>query len=43
MSLPEGFELVTAAPSVEDYLALRAESGLSPKTPEQGEAAIAGT
>lgn len=43
MPVPEGFELVVAPPPLADYLRLRAESGLTPKSPEQGAAAIAGT
>ncbi|WP_165069891.1 GNAT family N-acetyltransferase [Marisediminicola senii] len=43
MTLAPGYRLHTVAPSVEDYCALRLESGLSPKTAEQGEAAIAGS
>ncbi|MGZ0069918.1 GNAT family N-acetyltransferase [Microbacterium sp. Yaish 1] len=41
--LPPGYTLHTTPPSVADYVALRAESGLSPKTPAQAAAAIAGT
>lgn len=33
--LPDGYRLVPTAPSVADYLALRRDSGLSPKTEEQ--------
>lgn len=35
--------LVDGPPSLDDYLALRAASGLSPKTPEQGIAALRGS
>jgi ribosomal protein S18 acetylase RimI-like enzyme len=35
--------LVPGPPTLEDYLALRAESGLSPKTREQGLAGLAGS
>lgn len=43
MPLPAQYALVHGAPSVNAYLRLRAESGLSPKTAEQAVAAIAGT
>lgn len=36
------YHLVMAAPPVEDYLTLRREAGLSPKTREQAEAALPG-
>lgn len=36
------YSIVEAAPSAEDYCRLRAESGLTPKTPEEARAAIAG-
>ncbi|WP_440898950.1 GNAT family N-acetyltransferase [Actinosynnema sp.] len=36
------YELHPTPPSVADYLRLRAESGLSPKTPEQAAAALPG-
>ena len=35
------YDLVRTPPSLEDYLHLRAASGLSPKTPEQGHGAVA--
>ena len=38
-----GYTLVDTTPPVADYVRLRAESGLSPKTQEQGELALAGT
>ena len=41
--LPAGYRLHTDPPTAEDYCALRAESGLSPKTVTQADAAIAGT
>src|SRR6476646_4578524 len=41
--LPEGYRLVDEAPAVEDYLALRARAGLSPKSREQAEAALPGS
>ena len=37
------YELREEAPTVEEYLRLRAESGLSPKRADQAEAALAGT
>ena len=37
------YVLSTIAPSVADYLRLRAESGLTPKTPAQAEAALPGS
>jgi ribosomal protein S18 acetylase RimI-like enzyme len=38
-----GYALVGTAPSVVDYLALRKESGLTPRTAEQARLALAGT
>jgi GNAT superfamily N-acetyltransferase len=38
-----GYQLVMSAPSVSDYLRLRQEAGLSPKTREQAEAALPGS
>ena len=43
MALPDRYELICEAPDVEVYLRLRADAGLSPKTVEQGAAAITGT
>lgn len=43
VSLPPGYELVPGPPSVADYLELRTRSGLSPKTAEQAQAALAGS
>ncbi|WP_217180328.1 GNAT family N-acetyltransferase [Streptomyces sp. AC495_CC817] len=43
MALPDRYDLIAHAPDVDSYVALRAASGLSPKTVEQGTAAIAGT
>ena len=37
------YEFHTDAPTLEDYLALRKESGLTPKRPDQGEPALANT
>ncbi|WP_424937354.1 MULTISPECIES: GNAT family N-acetyltransferase [Bacteria] len=39
----DGYTLVAGPPALADYLRLRCDSGLSPKTEEQGAAAIAGT
>ena len=41
--LPQGYRLVTSAPGVDDYLALRKRAGLSPKTREQAVAALPGS
>lgn len=41
-SLAPGLRLVTGPPALDDYLRLRAESGLTPRTREQGAAAIEG-
>jgi len=38
-----GYRLVPAVPPVADYLRLRAESGLSPKTEQQARAALPGS
>jgi ribosomal protein S18 acetylase RimI-like enzyme len=38
-----GYHLVAAAPPVADYLRLRREAGLSPKTEEQARAALPGS
>lgn len=38
-----GYELVSAPPPVADYLRLRREAGLSPKTEEQATAALPGS
>ncbi|QEV99579.1 GNAT family N-acetyltransferase [Microbacterium caowuchunii] len=43
MALPDRYELICGAPDVDAYLRLRADAGLSPKTAEQGAAAITGT
>jgi ribosomal protein S18 acetylase RimI-like enzyme len=37
------YVLATTTPSIADYLRLRAESGLTPKTPAQAEAALPGS
>jgi GNAT superfamily N-acetyltransferase len=39
----EGYELVPGPPSVEDYRSLRQRAGLSPKRPDQAEAALRGS
>ncbi|HEY7043792.1 MAG TPA: GNAT family N-acetyltransferase [Nocardioidaceae bacterium] len=38
----DGYELVAGPPSVDDYLALREQAGLSPATREQADAAVRG-
>lgn len=43
MTLSSSYEITPRPPSVEDYLRLRRDSGLSPKTAEQATAAIAGS
>ena len=40
---PSGYRLVDGPPDVDAYLALRARSGLSPKTPAQARAALPGS
>jgi GNAT superfamily N-acetyltransferase len=40
--VPDGYTLHTGPPSVDDYLRLRSDSGLSPKTRAQADAGIAG-
>ena len=40
---PGGYRLVEGPPDVDAYLALRARSGLSPKTPAQARAALPGS
>jgi ribosomal protein S18 acetylase RimI-like enzyme len=42
-SLPPGYRLVMATPSVADYLRLRRESGLTPKDEVQASAALPGS
>jgi ribosomal protein S18 acetylase RimI-like enzyme len=39
----EGYELRAEVPTVSDYLRLRAESGLTPKRPDQAEAGLPGS
>ena len=41
-SVPPGYSLVMTPPTLSDYLRLRADSGLSPKTERQGAAALSG-
>lgn len=43
MNLSPGYQLLHDSPALEDYLRLRQESGLTPRTAEQGQAAIAGS
>jgi GNAT superfamily N-acetyltransferase len=43
MSLPDGYELHDGVPDVDAYLALRADSGLTPKSRAQATAVAAGT
>jgi len=42
IKIDDRFELVPHPPTLETYLSLRACTGLSPKTPEQGVAAVRG-
>lgn len=42
-SLATGYRLVVGPPPLDDYLRLRRDSGLSPKTTEQGAGAVAGS
>ena len=39
----DSYRLLTGTPPIEDYLRLRIESGLSPKTAEQAEAGLPGS
>jgi GNAT superfamily N-acetyltransferase len=41
--MTEKYELVEGPPTIEEYLRLRADSGLTPKRADQAEAALAGT
>ena len=43
MPLANGYQLINGVPSVDDYLRLRRDSGLTPRTVEQGAAALAGS
>ena len=43
MGVTPGYRLVMDAPGVNDYLRLRTEAGLSPKTEEQARAALPGS
>jgi ribosomal protein S18 acetylase RimI-like enzyme len=43
VALAEGYRLIQAAPTVEDYLILRRRSGLTPRTREQVVAALSGS
>lgn len=40
--MPDGYTLVDGPPSVDDYLRLRADSGLTPKRRDQAEAGVVG-
>jgi GNAT superfamily N-acetyltransferase len=42
-SLPPGYILVTSPPSIEAYLKLRYDTGLTPKSAEQASKALAGS
>jgi len=41
--MPAGYRLVMDVPPVSDYLRLRRDAGLTPKTPEQAAAALPGS
>lgn len=41
--MPASYTLISDAPPLEDYLRLRRDSGLTPKSQEQGEGAISGS
>jgi ribosomal protein S18 acetylase RimI-like enzyme len=43
MQLASGYRLVNGPPAVGDYLSLRSRAGLSPKSQQQGEAAVRGS
>jgi ribosomal protein S18 acetylase RimI-like enzyme len=43
MDLPPGYVLHVGPPTLDDYLRLRRDTGLRPKTPEQGAAVLAGS
>ncbi|MGP5228676.1 GNAT family N-acetyltransferase [Arthrobacter rhombi] len=43
MNSMHDFDLIAEPPTLDEYLALRKESGLSQKTPEQSAAALAGS
>jgi GNAT superfamily N-acetyltransferase len=42
-SLPEGYNFIPSPPPLEDYVQLRIVTGLTPKSHEQGEKALAGS
>jgi GNAT superfamily N-acetyltransferase len=42
-ALPDGYRLADGPPSVADYLLLRDRAGLSPRRPDQAQAALAGS
>ena len=41
--MPDGYRVIMSAPTVSDYLGLRRDSGLSPKTEEQARPALVGS
>jgi GNAT superfamily N-acetyltransferase len=43
VTVPSGYRLELSAPTVDQYLRLRSESGLTPKTPAQAAAALPGS
>jgi ribosomal protein S18 acetylase RimI-like enzyme len=43
VAAPQGYRLDMSTPTVDQYLRLRLESGLMPKTPAQAEAALPGS
>ncbi|WP_116112409.1 GNAT family N-acetyltransferase [Austwickia chelonae] len=43
MTMPSGYVLHRGTPAIEDYLRLRRESGLTPRTPAQAEAGLPGS
>lgn len=43
MNDPDAFELIDGPPSLNEYLGLRKNAGLSSKSPEQGKAALKGS
>jgi ribosomal protein S18 acetylase RimI-like enzyme len=43
VALPAGYRLAEGPPTVADYLALRERAGLSPRRPDQAQAALGGS
>ena len=43
MTLPDGYELVPGVPELDDYLRLRLEAGLTPRSPEAVRLALKGS